>query len=130
MFKHIQPIAVAVAFFFAYVVPTVALFMLGRIGASGSGNESYSAIWLSLLLGASYVVCPLAAGYLVASLAKQRSYTHALIVSVIAGISIGLMGEPFSALAVLQWTAIFSLGGVVGAWIYERFFAAKRKSGS
>ncbi len=128
MFKHIQPIAITVAFFFAYVLPTVALFVLGGIGIAERETGTYSATWLSMLLVASYVGCPVAGGYLVARLGKQKSYTHALIVSFIAGISIGLMTEPFSVRSTLMWIAIFSTSGIVGAWIYERFTAKRRTS--
>ena len=123
---QIQPVAIAVAFFFAYVVPTVGLFMLGGIGIAGSETGTYSATWLSLLLIASYVICPVAGGYLAARLGKQKSYTHALIVSVIAGIALGLMHERHSIQSTLTWIVIFSVGGIVGAWIYQGRLRGKR----
>lgn len=125
MMKPIQPISIVVAFFLAYVVPTTVLFVLGGIGASGSDTGSYSATWLSFLLIASYVICPVAGGYLAARLAKQKTYNHALLVSVIAGITIGLMHEKVSAQSTLMWISAFSGGGIVGAWIYERFLARR-----
>lgn len=125
MANPIQPISIVVAFFFAYVVPTVVLFVLGGIGASGSNTGSYSATWLSFLLIASYVICPVVGGYLAARLAKQKRYTHALLVSVIAGVTIGLMHEEFSAQSTLMWISVFSVGGIAGAWIYERLLARK-----
>ncbi|WP_040041755.1 hypothetical protein [Noviherbaspirillum autotrophicum] len=128
MVNPIQSIAIVVAFFFAYVVPMVALFALGGIGASGSDSGSYSATWLSFLLVTSYVICPVVGGYLAARLAKQKTYIHALLVSVIAGITIGLMHEEFSALSTLMWISIFSGGGIVGAWIYERLLARRSEN--
>lgn len=125
MVNPIQPISIVVPLFFAYVAPTVALFVLGGIGASGSDTGSYSVTWLSLLLIASYVVCPVVGGYWAARLAKQRTYIHALLVSVIAGVAIGLMHEEFSAQSTLMWISVFSGGGLVGAWIYERLLARR-----
>ncbi|MES2949677.1 MAG: hypothetical protein V4858_14135 [Pseudomonadota bacterium] len=127
MMKFIRPIAIAVAFFFGYVVPTIALFVLGGIGAARSDSGSYSATWLSMLLIGSYVICPLAGGYVAARLSKNLPYLHALIVSVLAGVTMGAMYENFSAMSTLIWIVAFSVGGIAGAWIHEQLLARKQK---
>lgn len=126
----VQPVAITVAFFFAYVVPTVALFTLGGIGVAESESGTYSTTWLSVLLISSYVICPVAGGYWAARLSTEKPYVHASVVSAIAGVSIGLMHDPFSMQATLMWILIFGAGGIVGAWLHQYLSAGKRTNAS
>jgi nitrate/nitrite transporter NarK len=67
----------------------------------------------------------LAGGFLAARLAPRKPVLHALIVSIFAAAALGVLTEPPSLRTTFWWAAVFSLGGITGAFFHQRIFAKK-----
>ena len=113
----LSPIAVIVAFFGGYVVPTALLFATGAMAlASADGNVFNSPI-LSILVLSSYGVSPLLAGFLAGHFAGRAPFLHAIAASLLGSAMYAFMQESISLADSLWWLAINALGAIAGAWL-------------
>lgn len=116
----LSPIALLVAFFGGYVVPTALLFATGAAAVSSADGQAISSPGLSLLILSSYVVSPLLAGFLAGQLARQAPFLHAVAASLLGSAMYAFMQEAITVADSIWWLAINAFGAIAGAWLATR----------
>ena len=115
--KTPSPIAVIVAFFGGYVIPTALLFATGAAAVASADGNAISSPGLSLLILSSYVVSPLLAGFLAGHLARQAPFLHAVAASLLGSAMYAFMQESITVADSIWWLAINAVGAIAGAWL-------------
>lgn len=114
--------AIGLAFFGCYILPTViGWLVLVTVWNLAPGATEKSAVAVGLLLFWALFLAPVAAGYLVARLAKVIPLVHGLVISVIGSalylLYMTLTGE--LGLKALWVVPPVLLAGLCGAWFYR-----------
>jgi hypothetical protein len=111
--------AMAIGFFFGYVVAFVVYVTLGTVLAPARGEEG-APHWMGLFtLGAAIIGIggPILGGYIAAVVAKVQPLFH--------GFSVGVLGTIFAMVVTgtlgAVWMAfVFVPGGIFGGWVWRR----------
>lgn len=114
MFSDLKPSAIAVAFFFAFVIPFgifyIAPFAFFLVTGKTSGDVPAAVMLLWFLCS---FLAPVLAGYLVAHLAKYQPLFHGLIVGFLGFVC--TVWYLHSLQATVITLAVFVPGGILGA---------------
>jgi hypothetical protein len=116
----LSPIAVIVAFFGGYVIPTALLFATGAAAVASADGNAISSPGLSLLILSSYIASPLLAGFLAGQLARQAAFLHAVAASLLGSAMYAFMQESITVADSIWWLGINAVGAIAGAWLAPR----------
>jgi hypothetical protein len=113
--------AIAVAFFFCYLLPSLIVWLVLQIVMNVSPADVYGplGIWSALFALWATFLGPFAAGYMVAWLAKVAPLAHGLAVSFTAGAIYVAILNAIPAAWLALFVAFLLLSGFCGAWFYR-----------
>lgn len=119
MFSELKLSAIAVAFFFAFVIPFGAFYVAPLVFALITGKMSGDVpVALTLVWFLGSFLAPVLAGYLVARLAKTQPLLHGAIVGLLGFVC--AIWYVHSLRATMITFAVFVPGGILGAWLWQR----------
>ena len=113
--------AVAVAFFFCYLLPSLLVWLVLQIVMNVSPADVYGPVglWSGLFALWATFLGPFAAGYMVAWLAKVAPLAHGLAVSIIAGVLYVAILNAIPPVWLALVVTFLLLSGFSGAWFYR-----------
>jgi hypothetical protein len=119
--KTVSVSSVLAGLFVGFILPYLFIFSTSWIVGTFSGFDSaiYS-VWFGVSTLAVMFGGPVLAGYVAATLAKIQPLLHGLLVGVLLGGARVAVAQ--SSRAVVFAIILCATGGLVGGWLFRRFF--------